>query len=158
MNNRFKVETARSILEAAKLNEVARSVSSLPAAKDFDAAHRKWRKAVIGASKNRGFDFTHGVAAKLINIYLKATFVSAGHHDNPRVRAIHPPIDSILLDSLYENDVGGLRAEWQRARKLRWSKLGSKQYEDVIRAVRQAVGPGQGLWTIEQYWRGFQSP
>ena len=58
------------------------------------------------AAKDRGLDLTHGVAAKLINIYLKATFVSADHQDSPRVRAIHPPIDSILLDSLYEQPYG----------------------------------------------------
>jgi hypothetical protein len=45
--------------------------------------------------------FTHGIAAKLVNVYLKSVFVCGGRHDHPRVRALHPPIDSLLLDALY---------------------------------------------------------
>jgi hypothetical protein len=71
------------------------------------------------------------------------------------VKAIHPPIDSILLDELYKQNVGNLRDEWNLVRKIRWSKLNSDQYERVINAIKRVV-PNGGLWRIEQYWRGFQ--
>ena len=101
-------------------------------------------------------DFTHGVAAKLINIYLKAGFVCGGQDTDPRVQALHPPIDSLLLDELYRENIGELRREWSEARKIRWSKLTSEQYENIIASIRSALGENVPLWHIERYWRGYQ--
>jgi hypothetical protein len=52
------------------------------------------------------------VAAKLINVYLKAVFVCGGQHSNKRVKSLHPPIDSQLLDELYNQNIGDLKREW----------------------------------------------
>ena len=108
------------------------------------------------AGHRQGKTFTHGVAAKLINIYLKAGFVCGGQDNDPRVQALHPPIDRLLLEELYRNDIGGLRGEWGQARKIRWSKFTSKQYETVIASIRSALGVNVPLWHIEKYWRGYQ--
>jgi hypothetical protein len=59
------------------------------------------------------------------------------------------------LDELYENDVGGLKKEWGEARKIRWSKFNSAQYEATVLAIRTAMG-GEPLWKVESYWRGYQ--
>ena len=121
----------------------------------MDDTHRRWRASVIGEAEARGLSFTHGVAAKLVNIYLKSRFVCGGSHDHPRVRCLHPPIDSVLLRTLSTLDVGGHRVEWKRATKTRWSKFSSQQYERVIALVRD-VSKGRPLWAIEEHWSGYQ--
>ena len=107
------------------------------------------------AAKSRRLRFTHGVAAKLVNVYLKSRFVCAGHHAHPRVEALHPPIDSVLLKGLAEANVGGHRKEWEQAAKTRWSKFGPEDYEQVIALIRQSL-KGAPLWRIEEYWKGNQ--
>jgi len=68
---------------------------------------------------------------------------------------IHPPIDSILLDALFENLHGELKRNIGEARKIRWSKFDSDQYEKVIETIKKAID-NEPIWTIERYWRGYQ--
>ena len=68
---------------------------------------------------------------------------------------LHPPIDSVLLKSLAELNVGGNAKEWRQAAKTGWSKFGSKDYEHVIALIRQSL-KFQPLWKIEEHWRGNQ--
>jgi hypothetical protein len=143
------------VLEDAGLNRLLVNPAQLPDPKNIDAAHREWRTAVVAAAERQGLGFTHGVAAKLINIYLKAGFCGAEDND-PRLQALHPPIDSLLLDELYRKNVGGLREEWGKARTIRWSKFTSAQYELVIDCSRSALGVHVPLWHIERYWRGYR--
>jgi len=152
---RFSIRQAKAILEAAGLNQLLASPNNLPLPSDTDSCHRTWRKNVIKAAKRNGINFTHGVAAKLINIYLKVGFVCGGHHADPRVQALHPPIDSLLLDELSIKDVGGFRDDWNKARQIRWSNFDSTQYEDVIKNIRASI-PNQALWKVEQYWPGHR--
>jgi hypothetical protein len=153
---RFAVKQGKAILEDAGLNPLLTGPAQLPDPQNFDTTHRKWRTAVVEAARDQGLAFTHGIAAKLINVYLKAGFVCGGHDKDPRVQALHPPIDGLLLDELYWNDVGGLRRKWSEARMIRWSNFTSEQYEDVIASIRSALGGNVPLWLVEQYWRGFQ--
>ncbi len=153
---RFSVELGKQILDSAEMNNVARSIDNLPRAIEFDAKHREWRNKVIRAAQRHQLTFTHGVSAKLINIYLKSIFVCGHNHEDSRVKAIHPPIDSVLLDALYYGNVGNLRNQWQTARRTRWSRLNSAQYEGVISSIKQIIPDGNGLWQIEEYWQGFQ--
>lgn len=153
---RFSVEQAKAILEGARLKQLLVGPDQLPDPLKIDVIHREWRDAVIAAATSQGLHFTHGVAAKLINIYLKAAFVCGGYDTDPRVRALHPPIDGLLLDELYRRNVGELRHKWSKARETRWSKLDSDEYDDVISSIRLALGPNVPLWEIEQYWRGYQ--
>lgn len=152
---RFSVEQAKTILEAAGLNQLLADPNNLPLPQDIDTCHREWRNSVITEAGNRGLTFTHGVAAKLINIYLKAGFVCGGHHAHANVQALHPPIDSVLLDELSAQNIGGNRHAWNEARRIRWSNFDSQQYETVINNIR-ATMPNQALWEVEQYWRGYQ--
>ena len=99
--------------------------------------------------------FTHGVAAKLVNVYLKSRFICGGHHAHERARSLHPPIDSVLLKSLADANVGGKARQWKQAAKTRWSKFGSDEYEQVIAFIRQSLNGGP-LWMIEEHWRGNQ--
>ena len=153
---RFKVGQAKNILESAGLRTISLSVQNLPPRDFFDIEHKKWRTCIIAAANKQDLSFTHGIAAKLINIYLKSIFVCGGAHEDPKIRAIHPPIDSLLLDDLYRLNIGNRRKEWNEARKTRWSKLDSDSYECLIKAIKFSVPEGAGLWEIEESWQGHQ--
>lgn len=150
---RFPVEEAKGILERTGMNTFIFHPEHLPLPHDIDSIHREWRRKVIEAA--HGYPFTHGVAAKLINIYLKAAFVCGGSHDDDRVRALHPPIDSVLLEELYRRNIDNRKSVWDEARRIRWSNFTSDQYEKVIRNIREAM-KGAALWEVERYWKGHQ--
>jgi hypothetical protein len=128
----------------------------LPKPASIDEVHRQWRGEIIEAALQEQLQFSHGVAAKLINCYLKVRFVCANLEDHENVRALHPPIDDLLLRSLAEQNVGGLRPEWVRFRNARWSKFDSDTYQQVINRVRDVLPTNEPLWKIERFWIGFR--
>lgn len=153
---RFTVEQAKVMIEKAELNLLIEDPEKLPPPDKIDIQHRAWRNNII---KTAEFDFrlsiTHGVAAKLINIYLKAALVCGGHHENMRVKALHPPIDSVLLKALSVDNFGEMGLSWRKAQLIRWSKFNSDQYEEVIHKIRMSI-PDNNMWKIERHWKGFQ--
>lgn len=156
-NCRFTVEQAKKILEKAGLKQVLLDgPERLPSPQDIDTYHKKWRESVIEAAKEFKLNFTHGVAAKLINMYLKSAFICGGYHEHDNVKSLHPPIDKVLLDALSQSkEAVSYKAAWSAARKIRWSKLNSQEYENVIRNIR-AFMADQALWKVEKYWQGHQ--
>lgn len=153
---RFSVEQAKAVIEAVGLDRLLADPSELPLPNAMDDAHAGWRAKVSAEAQQQfGLAFTHGVAAKLINVYLKAAFVCGGHHAHERVEALHPPIDGLLLKELARRGLGDQRSAWKKACRVRWSKLNSEQYQEVIDAVRLAL-PGSPLWHVEEHWRGHQ--
>jgi len=152
---RFKVSTGINILEEAGFDE-SFTIENIPLVQDTDKTHASWRNKVIKAASKHNLNFTHGVAAKLINIYLKVRFVCGGFEEDPRVQAIHPPIDEVLLKELASENVGDAAKEWRRFRNLRWSKYDSQTYESVIKLIRKSLPENAPLWTIEKYWQGYQ--
>jgi hypothetical protein len=154
-NCRFTVEAGKRILENAGMHRLLSSPDNLPTPPNVDEQHRKWRSTVIAAAAVEHITFTHGVAAKLINIYLKAGFVYGGHHLHDSVTALHPPIDRTLLTELANLNLGGFRGFWKEAMQVGWSNFNSDQYERVIANMRAAMA-GSPLWEIEQHWRGYQ--
>jgi len=152
---RFSVEQGRAILEACGFDANFSTPEQLPPPDRVDQQHRLWRGEAIRAAESQALAFTHGVAGKLINIYLKSRFVCGGHYVHDRVRDLHPPIDDVLLCTLADLNVGGYARQWRSARYTRWSKLGSDQYEQLIRLIRDSL-KGEPLWKIEEYWKGNQ--
>ena len=172
---RFNTQEGTEIINESGLCEWSRGWNSLPKPEDFDTAHAGMRSAVIETS-NRVFkrtvnkfrsvnsnipvvEFSHGVAAKMINCYLKALYVLGlipfEEAEQDRRDAIHPPIDRLLLNGLIENKHNNqLVADridiWRYYRKKAWSKFDSADYEKVISEVR-SVTQGQ-MWKIEAYW------
>jgi hypothetical protein len=157
VNCRFSVAQGRAVLEASGFTASFYRPEQLPNPEPIavDDTHREWRNAVVREAETRGLSFTHGVAAKLVNIYLKSRFVCGGYHEHPRVQGLHPPIDSVLLRRLAAENVGGHEREWKQAAKTRWSKFDSGDYERVIVLIRHASGV-QPLWKIEWHWSGNQ--
>lgn len=152
---RFKVEVGRNIIEQAKLNLLLSSPENLPLPESTDACHREWRERVIVAAETHDLIFTHGVAAKLINCYLKTAFVCGGFHEHLRVKVLHPPIDRLLLGELARKNIGGFSNHWALAKQKGWSNFDSDMYELVISLIKKAMGD-EPLWKIEEHWKGNQ--
>lgn len=152
---RFEVETGIAILENAGFTYELAEPNSLPTPELLDTTHLVWRDCLIKEAANHNVIFTHGVAAKLANTYLKVRFVCGGYHVHENVTCLHPPIDRLLLTGLADENVGGFAREWRRFRKLGWSNFTSEQYEEVIDYVRLTM-LDRPLWEIEQFWRGHQ--
>ena len=152
---RFRVETGVAILGAIGFSSNLVHPRQLPTPNQLDKKHRMWRKRAIRAAFGNGLKFSHGIAAKLINSYLKVRFVCAGHHTHKNVSNLHPPIDALLLKALADANIGGFGLDWRRFYNTAWSKFSSEEYEAVINLIRRAI-PGRPLWVIEQYWQGHQ--
>lgn len=165
---RFNVETGVKILEDSGFVS-SFNLNSLPSPTDLDRKHKAWRESVIEKSKKHAkvqkkgspttkemLNFSHGIAAKLINCYLKVRFVCGGHHDNEKVQALHPPIDAVLLKELADMNYAGKKMEWRGFWQKRWSKFDSNDYEAVIKLIRASLPQGKPLWSIEEHWGGHQ--
>lgn len=108
---RFKVQKGFAILKACGFTADF-LVKDLPNLKFIDHTHEHWRKIAIDKAKEVNINgFIHGVAAKLINCYLKVRFICGGQYQNGRVSCLHPPIDSMLLKTLAKRKVGGYEKE-----------------------------------------------
>lgn len=124
-NCRFSVEQGVRLIERCELQQLSRGWDMLPSARDFDARHRLWRERMMAVApeiidSGEGRRFTAGVAAKLINCYLKPLYIT-GVSELPLSSecmllrdAIHPPVDRILLQTLAKQNVGTLGPEWRR--------------------------------------------
>lgn len=152
---RFSVEDGARILESAGFDISLKSPGQLPSPDRIDEVHRQWRSRVIADANDRGHFFSHGVAAKLINCYLKSRFVCGGEEGHPHVSALHPPVDRLLLTALSSSADPSIRRHWRDLGKPSWSNFDSATYEIVIELIRATVGTAP-MWMIEEYWRGHQ--
>jgi len=157
---RFSVKQGVELIVAAGLDKMEDKPTNLPTPHDIDLKHLKWREKII--TYNEGLNITHGVAAKLINMYLKSIFVCGGSESHPNVMCLHPPIDRLLLNSLIKKEMSnGKEKDQTLILKLReyrdkgWSKWKSPMYIDAINTIRTITG-NNGMWTIEKHWKGYQ--
>lgn len=122
---------------------------------EFDIFHKRLREIIILEGLKLNLNFTHGVAAKLINVYFKSMIVCNEKYSEEIQSIIHPPIDSLLLKSLCKFNIGGLGKEFKKIEDIKWSKLNSNQYEECIKCIK-IVMINKPLWMIEEYWVGHQ--
>ena len=146
---RFKVELGQEILETVKNKMLPKSQIL------FDEFHRNNRNLIITEASRLGLKFTHGIAAKLFNCYLKSMYVNDESIDLKIRKIIHPPIDSLLLKSLYKKNIGDNKNIWKNASKISWSKFSSNDYETVINKIIE-IYSNEGLWKVEEHWIGHQ--
>jgi len=146
---RFTVEAGKAILERAGFDAGLRHPRQLPSPARVEVVHLAWRKAVIKEARKAGLEFTHGIAAKLINLYLKAKFTCGGYAGHPHVAALHPPIDSLLLKAFNRT------LKPQDRLPVNWSTFDSKTYQQAIGALRLGR-KGLPLWTAESLWQGHR--
>jgi len=153
---RFKVEKGKEILDKVfgEDGQKALDDSLKNNEKDFDKYHRELRQDIIITEivkMKSGELMSHGVAAKLINLYFKTIYICGNYKNDEGIKFIHPPIDSLLLESLKKNEENN-KELWG---KYKWSKMDSEQYQEVIDGIRK-LNLEDGLWSIEKYWKGHQ--
>ena len=154
-NYRFSVEKAQSWIKEVGLSDYLLNQKNALTTHSIDDLHRTWRFDLIATALADGVQLTHGVAAKLINVYFKAVYVSLSTIQESWLNVLHPPIDAVLLDALYQENVGGFADFWKESKSIRWSNFDSEQYEKVIEHIKSALG-NRPLWQIEAFWRGHQ--
>lgn len=154
-NCRFSVAQAQGWIASIGLFDYLSNQNDALTTHSMGELHKAWRTNLIAVAEKDGFGLTHGVAAKLINVYFKAACVSSSPVSEPWINALHPPIDAILLDTLYQENVGGFAQFWKQSKSIRWSNFDSEQYEKVIEHIKLALG-NRPLWQIEAFWRGHQ--
>jgi hypothetical protein len=71
------------------------------------------------------------------------------------VKALHPPIDKVLLDTLARENFGGQGKAWSKISREGWSKLDSRKYEELISLMRACLRD-RPMWEIEEHWQGHQ--
>lgn len=152
---RFPVYIGRQILEESGFTAQFK-VSDLPLPEELDEQHAKWHCTVIERASKRAIPFTHGIAAKLINCYLKERFICGGDNDHHCVRCLHPPIDALLLTALAKENFGLQAQAWRKFRDKRWSKFDSDTYQNVIDLIRATLPAGEPMWKIEEFRNGHQ--
>lgn len=193
---RFSVETGRKLIElgagpqeppdeSSFLNTI-RSIQGFTAQSQFD----DWHAAVIESmrsnynlqvvldeeNKKKGknkrvyildrSNFTYGIAAKLLNCYLKAFYLES--LESVFGRLIHPPVDRLLLRGLVERDKGRGFFDFQKfvdekylsgsPRLPAWTLLDEIAYKTVVSRIKlylETMGIGS-LWKIEEAWKGHQ--
>lgn len=157
---RFSVKCAGSWIDKTSLREISKNWDALPSPDDFDDVHREIRKTLLEASCKSNKKITHGIAAKLINIYLKTIFVvgveinykKLAPKNKLKLNAIHPPIDRLVLRKLYSakftDEVGPAIKS-----PMSWSQLSSHDYESVVKRARQVTACQ--LWRLEALWPGY---
>jgi len=155
---RFTVADGTSILKESNLYKVIDNPDQLPSVKSFDETHKIWRDEIIIIAKKTELNFSHGVAAKLINCYLKAAFANAITTSHEKFKAVHPPVDRILLTALLKDPKLDFSLSFVKPPRLpSWSTFSSDQYEEVISQIKRVLAydplnPVNGLWEIEKWW------
>jgi hypothetical protein len=151
---RFRVAQAVEFLNSTTIANDVETKRKWESWEKFDSWHKKLCEEIISKAQNSGLTgFSFGVAAKLVNCYVKAFLIS--ELDN--YRFIHPPIDDVLLQSLIKHNYGGKKTIWKIYQKKRWSKFTDDDYYEVIKNLRQSVGQDAALWRVESHWQGYQA-
>lgn len=118
----------------------------------FDRLHRAWCERIRGHLTRDGVNLaTHGRAAKLIAVYLKAMVVIGPDTESQLARVSHPPIDRILLKNLSRaSEINSPhKKSWA---KLSWTQLDAEAYDALIKQLRECLGENQPMWHLEKYW------
>lgn len=160
---RFKVETGLKLLEKCDVKNCFQTWEDLPESqKEFDDKHTEICCKILSASADIGVcsKFTYGIAAKLINCYLKAIYQCGIQQVSEpekfkRMNFIHPPIDRILL----ENCRKAKPSHFKDLKNISWSTYEKEDYQKVIKLIQsylETYHENKPLWFIERYWDGHQ--
>ena len=152
---RFKVEVGVAIIDAAGLRQKLGRVEALPSAAQAMAEQRALREAIIDAASAHGLAFSHGIAAKLLGMYVKGYLLDHTNAFHDAVIELHPPLDSQMLEQLVAAEVGDLDL-WRNLQKTKWTNFDCEQFEAAVLDLRRILGPCVPLWQAERYWPGFR--
>ncbi len=120
------------------------------------------KKLLIGNNKKYQH-YSYGIAAKILNCYLKVFFIeSFGKHKFADF--IHPPIDALLLGALKTEDSSIFNYNSPVFENIgvsgtpAWTRINESEYIEIISLIKNYVDikNQMGLWKIEYAWKGHQ--
>lgn len=149
---------AKHLIEKSGLGAI-KTPDHLPHPEEMDNFIHKRIQAVIDASQGvyytkqaksepdarEALVCTYGRTQKLVSMYLKTKIVCAGYHDHLHVKALHQPLDAVLLKTLdssvainHERDLKVFRGTLAIAKALgkTWTTFDRSTYDDYIAAIR----------------------
>ena len=151
--SRFKVSQGVNILNNIKITDDVEN-KIWEQSGNFDFWHTQTCKKILEQGIIIGIKgFSYGVAAKMLNCYIKAFWIG----DEYVLSIAHPPIDRILLESLERGNIGDACKFWRKYKLKGWSTFSEDDYAAVIEKIRICLSDKTSFWTIEEYWQGFQN-
>lgn len=181
-NFRFKVESGMKLIllgaNGSLVNEQTfinfiKEIKTFESQEQYDSWHRStiinMRKKGNGLQSlldkyNKNYeDYSYGIAAKLLNCYLKVFYLEYFGKDR-FADFIHPPIDRLLLLALKKEDPKLFNFENEVFVSVKnpkipvWTKINENEYISIINLINEFVlSRGQkGLWKSEAFWSGHQ--
>ena len=120
-------------------------------------------KQLLNTHNKSHSNYTYGIAAKLLNCYLKVFFLESFGKQN-FAEFIHPPVDAILLKALRKDDKKLFNFENSifiniGVQKIpTWTRINENEYKTIIKLMKEFVSSKNenGLWKIESFWIGHQ--
>ena len=108
-------------------------------------------------------NYTYGIAAKLLNCYLKVFFLES-FGKQKFADFIHPPVDAILLKALRKdnkklfNFKNSIFTNIGVQKIPTWTRINENEYKTIISLMKEFVSSKNqnGLWKIESFWIGHQ--
>ncbi|MBT8154863.1 hypothetical protein KMP13_13430 [Epibacterium ulvae] len=152
----LKVDLALAALRNIGFEELAKNPTAIPGTvEEFDALHHTWCNTLV-AELQPNVNASYGVAAKVINVFIKALCLSDFGSIDPsvsgRTNVFHPPVDRQVLNGLAKSKTLSRtdKIYWRRMRDTGWTRFDQDTYNDVIRRMR--ILANNELWRIEAYW------
>lgn len=145
-------KTTVSVLRGALIDADAgnwHKAVAVTSAKDYDAWHMQTIDGVHRMLVSTVPTIGWGIAAKLVNVFIKGQWLLDVSYTGPMRSFGHPAIDSILLrliDKSYQTNY---------SRSLRWQHMTRPEYMGVIDALRRHHAH-DAIWTIEEGWSADQ--
>ena len=181
-NFRFKVESGIKLIllgvngsfvdEQTFINFI-KEIKTFQSQKQYDS----WHHSTITNMRKKGDDlqslldkynknyddYSYGVAAKLLNCYLKVFFLEYFGAER-FADFIHPPVDRLLLLALKEGDPklfnfnNKIFVSVKYPKIPVWTKINENEYKSIINLINEFIlsRGQQGLWKSEAFWSGHQ--
>lgn len=118
---------------------------------EYDDLHTEMCESIMRHAMKRNISLTYGIAAKIVNVYIKTISINLGKNEYPVLRYIHPPVDRRILTNIgaaFKNS-----PFWRKNSKKAWTKLSKDEYMDIINSMRKLpIVIKHGLPATEFYW------
>ena len=162
-----------SFIDELTFTNFIKEIKNFKSQKEYDSWHysviENMRKKsddlqLLLEKHNKNYeDYSYGIAAKLLNCYLKVFFLEYFGKEK-FADFIHPPIDRLLLLALQEEDPklfnfnNDVFVSVKYPKIPVWTKINVNEYTSIINLINEFIlSRGQkGLWRSEAFWRGHQ--
>jgi len=124
---------------------------AVSSAKEYDAWHVAAIDGVHAKLIRAVPSISWGIAAKLVNVFIKGHWLLDAGCSGPMRFYGHPAIDSILL-RLVDEKYKKYGCDYTRS--LRWQRMTRDQYAGVIAFLR--AHHQEAIWTIEEEWKAVR--